>query len=392
MSYLLLFREIKPINLEIVGVKASGLSLFYQRQSIPPGFVLTTLAYQYFIEAAGIKAKINELISFLNDSNIQEIANSIQKMIVNADFPKDLSASITENYLALSIDKKLSAQEIINADNEAASVGLRVSHDENNSNLEHISMLNIKGETRLLAAIKILFASEYTLRNIHMRKVNNLPAEPKIAVIIQKMINPEKSVLICIKNNSAKLKAVFGAGKGLKDKELFPDEYEVGKENLAIKDVHIKNQTYKYQFSTANSTIDKVSLGEIGRLQKLSKTEIIMASKIGFDVGEDKMIEIAIVGQEYYVISINRHSAAGKENASTLEVYDLLPQKTGEVQDEGDNANIEFMPKKEIRPIMEKIDDGVINYDEEDDLKDEFEKDDYRIYEDDYATDKKHKS
>jgi pyruvate,water dikinase len=58
------FSELNKNSGSIAGGKGANLGEIYNLGiQVPPGFVVTAQAYQYFIEKAGIKEKIKELLS-----------------------------------------------------------------------------------------------------------------------------------------------------------------------------------------------------------------------------------------------------------------------------------------------------------------------------------------
>ena len=422
MSQILLFSEIKLINSEIIGVKALNIAMIYQKQKIPAGFVLTTLGHKYFLETTGVHTKITEILSKLNSINVQETANNIQKLIIETKFPQDLSSLIIENYLAIAAEKKLSAVELLKSKDEKISVAIRVSHnDKKENNTESLSLLNIKGENELLTAIKVIYASEFTSRNLSLKLKTNSSLDSKIAVIVQKMVYPEKSVQIFTNSTDyITLKAIFGAYEGFNDKEITPDEYYVGEKDFRLKKISVKKQQIKYEISNKTKS-DKISIGEIGKMQKLSETEILESSKIASEIGKNKLVEIAICKEDFFVLSIKDieatyETAPFEKNMQKLEVYEVS-QKQDDASEEDEvikdeikiydsleaeneskqkplkkkELKVELIHKEEIHPIREKIEDGAVNYDEEDDLREEFDREDIKVYENDYESDKKQK-
>ena len=61
MKYCYWFNEINHSNLSVAGGKGANLSeIFNLKVPVPPGFVVTAQAYDYFIRKSGLKEKIKE--------------------------------------------------------------------------------------------------------------------------------------------------------------------------------------------------------------------------------------------------------------------------------------------------------------------------------------------
>lgn len=419
MSYVMFFDEIAPLNLELVGSKAESLASVFSKHKLPAGFVVTTLGMQYFLESTGIKNKISGYLSEINEENSQKIANDIQKLIVNSSVPQDLSSQMIESYYALSESIISSAESLLNAKEKDEFVAVSQSSiDDNKAEEEsYLSFLNIKGKDAVLNAIKIVFASFYTKKNILARKKAGKNLQKIAAVVVQKMINAEKSAIVYIGNTSKiRINSIFGVGEGFLDSSIPCDLYSAEKDSLNLLGITISEQKIKYAAKDNESGIIKMNLGGIGKMQKLSKTEIIECIKIAKDIGDKFKIEIAIQGSSFYVIRIkqyeNKEDLEGEEKAPKLEVYkttfkensspddeflndeapiyDKLEQeiekKQGPLQKE--NVSQELKPKIDIMPLQERINEE-INYDEEDDLKEEFEKAEYKVYENETYEDRK---
>ena len=68
---------------------------------VPPGFVITAQAYDYFIENSGLKEKIRDLLSEINYEDtklLNDVTEKIRNLIVEAKFPKDMEEEIIEAY------------------------------------------------------------------------------------------------------------------------------------------------------------------------------------------------------------------------------------------------------------------------------------------------------
>ena len=88
------FSELNKDSGKYAGGKGANLAeIFNLKVPVPPGFVVTAQAYDYFIEKAGIKDKIQELLSrieYEDTKKLDEITQNIRSFIVDSDMPKEL--------------------------------------------------------------------------------------------------------------------------------------------------------------------------------------------------------------------------------------------------------------------------------------------------------------
>ncbi len=176
------FSELNKDSGKIAGGKGANLAEIYNLNvPVPPGFVITAQAYDYFIESSGIKNKIKELlkkIDYENTSLLNEVTEEIRKSITNSDFPKEMEEDIIEAYESLGAeDLSLasgSALDILNNAHEPIFVAVRSSATtedlaEASFAGQQDSFVNVKGYSELLINIRKCFASLFTSRATYYR-------------------------------------------------------------------------------------------------------------------------------------------------------------------------------------------------------------------------------
>ena len=99
------FSELNKNSGKFAGGKGANLAeIFNLKIPVPPGFVVTAQAYNYFIEKAELKTKIEELlnsIDYENTSKLDEITKKIRKLITDEKLPKEIEEEITDSYQTL---------------------------------------------------------------------------------------------------------------------------------------------------------------------------------------------------------------------------------------------------------------------------------------------------
>lgn len=318
------FSELNKDSGPVAGGKGANLGeMFNFKIPVPPGFVVTAQAYDYFIAKSGMKEKIAEILGKINYENTKQLEEStkrIRELIENSHFPKNMEEEILEAYEALGAgDLDLvqgSALEILNHASEPVFVAVRSSattEDLADASFagQQDTYLNVKGKSELIHNVKKCFASLFTARATYYRNKKGFKHENShLAVVVQKMVDSSKSGVIFSKDPSYKsdnttIEAVFGLGEGIVSGSITPDKYIVS-ENLEILDKKISEKKIAYtRASSGDKSIVKLSK-EKATQQVLKESEIIRLAELALKLEEHykkpQDIEFAIEGTEIYIV------------------------------------------------------------------------------------------
>jgi pyruvate,water dikinase len=92
--YVVKFEDLSKSDIGIAGGKGANLGELTQAGiPVPPGFVVTAQAYEYFMEEAGINDKVMSILDEIdiNDTKaLQAAAEEIKKIIIDSPIPDDL--------------------------------------------------------------------------------------------------------------------------------------------------------------------------------------------------------------------------------------------------------------------------------------------------------------
>ena len=95
------FSELNKNSGNVAGGKGANLGEIYNLKiPVPPGFVVTAQAYDYFIEKSGIREKMSALledIDYEKTEKLDETTKKIRELISNSKMPKDLEDEIIES-------------------------------------------------------------------------------------------------------------------------------------------------------------------------------------------------------------------------------------------------------------------------------------------------------
>ncbi len=299
------FAELSNKDVAIAGGKGASLAEMYNNKfPVPPGFIITAQAYQYFIENSDLADQMKSILANLDIEDIDalnEATEKIRELIKNARMPKDLSDAILEAYDILDVDKQKISQaghgalQILKTGHEPPFVAVRSSattEDLADASFagQQDTFLNVKGNRELLEKVKECFASLFTARATYYRQKKGFAHDKSyLAIVVQRMIDSEKSGVMFSKNpvktdNTLVIEAVWGLGEGIVSGQIKPDHYVVGgnlekfdilESQIADKKIAIvrnsagKNETVKLKEERSNQQV--LSNYEVKRLAQYGK-------------------------------------------------------------------------------------------------------------------------
>ena len=308
----------------VAGGKGANLGeIFNLKVPVPEGFVVTAQAYKYFIEKAGLKEKIAQILESIKYEDTQQLdekTKQIRELIVNSKFPEELKEEILESYEHLSTDKlqieKGSAHDILK--NAAEPIFVAVRSSATTEDLAEASFagqqdtfLNIKGNEKLLEHIKKCFASLFTARATYYRNKKGFKHDQALlAVVVQKMVNSEKSGVMFSKDPTNKTKdiimeAVWGLGEGIVSGRITPDTYMIS-QDLEILSKEIKEKKIAITRNSAGENNIVKLREERSKHQVLTDHEIKRFAQYAQQLEEHykkpQDIEFAVEGENLYIV------------------------------------------------------------------------------------------
>ncbi len=247
-------------------------------------------------------------------------AKQIRELIENAKFPKEMREEILEAYDHLDVkedDFKQSETvvDILKTSREPLFVAVRSSataEDLADASFagQQDTFLNVKGNSNLLEAVKKAFSSLFTSRATYYRNKKGFNKDTKLAVIVQKMINSEKSGVIFSKDPSYNkynilIESVFGLGEGIVSGKITPDRYTISN-NLEILDKKIVDKKIAIIKGSSGEKEEIKLTEEKSNSQTLKENEIKKLSEIALNLEKhykkSQNIEFAIEGKEIYIV------------------------------------------------------------------------------------------
>ncbi len=250
--------------LSLVGGKAANLGILVKHGfQVPDGLVITTQAYNRFIDQNNLGTLINKelgLIDFTEMRSIEAAASIIQKAIKESSLPQELIHLIDTNYLLSNLLQVAIRSSATAEDLPTASFAG-----------QQESYLNVRGKNEILHSLKECYASLWSSRTIAYRNQHNIPQKNvKLAVIIQSMISASSAGVIftespvSLNKNEILIEATFGLGESLVSGQLFPDQFIITRSESSLEnDLQIISREIshkEFKIESAKVGITKVPL------------------------------------------------------------------------------------------------------------------------------------
>ena len=342
-------KDVGMSDVERVGGKNASLGemisgLNSQGVRVPGGFATTAKAFESFLDHSDLKNKINELLSNLDITNIQELTKTgllIREWVEEAPFPKDLHQSIVESY------KKLTQQ--LGSDVTFAVRSSATAEDLPEASFagQQETYLNVSGIDDILIAVRKVYASLYNDRAISYRVHQGFEHEMvSLSAGIQQMVRSDigsSGVMFTLDTESGFEDVVFitsayGLGETVVQGSVNPDEFYVHKSTLrsgkpAILSRSLGSKSIKmvYAEGNSNSPVATTEVDSEDRLRfSLSDSQIEelahYAMKIESHYGRAMDIEWALDGVDgkIYIVQARPETVKSRQSSQNIERYKLL--------------------------------------------------------------------
>jgi len=310
MKKILNISELRVNDVDIAGGKGANLGELTEAGfRVPPGFVITTAAYDYLFEINDLATRLEEILDELDedlDASLHKTSEAIYDMFEQAEMPDDLAELIVDEY-----------DELFDGTDEYRLVAVRSSataEDLPTASFagQQETFLNVCTPEDLLDKVKRCWASLFTPRAISYRANQGFEhAKVKLAVIIQKMVRSELSGIMFTINPNSELphiiiEAGFGLGEALVSGKVTPDTYVVEKFHKRIINKRVARQTWKLIRGERGDTV-KVDVEEENQdIQKMSDEDILTLAEMGNQVelhyDRPMDIEWAMENGELYLV------------------------------------------------------------------------------------------
>ena len=274
-------------DIDIAGGKGANLGeLVAAGFNVPPGFVLTTAAYDYFLESSKIGERVKEMLAKVDansEASLQEASVKIRELFDTVEIPTDLKEQVLASHKAMFKGKKMG---LVAVRSSATAEDLPTASFAGQQD----TYLNVESPEELLDKVRKCWSSLYTPRAIYYRVTKGFEhSKVKLAVVVQKMINSEISgIMFTVDPNSEMphiiIEAGYGLGEALVGGKVTPDTYVVDKFHDKILNKRIAKQTWKL-VRGRDGECEKADVPEEMRnAQKMTDEQILALGEIGRNI------------------------------------------------------------------------------------------------------------
>ena len=232
-----------------VGGKGANLGeMLHAGFPVPSGFVLTVQAYDLFMKANALDAFIASQLDGLdaNDAmQLEHVSEALRERVKSGAIPTEIRDAIALAYSAMTLEA--GGQEAFAAVRSSATA-------EDTADYSFAGMfesfLDVRGIDELLEKVRACWASTFGARVLFYRLKRSLPVQMPVAVIVQRMIDSEKSGVMFTADpathdrSRAVIEAAWGLGEVVVGGQLVPDRYVVHKKSLAVLDTLIGDKEF----------------------------------------------------------------------------------------------------------------------------------------------------
>uniref|UniRef100_A0A7C3YFD9 Phosphoenolpyruvate synthase n=1 Tax=Geoglobus ahangari TaxID=113653 RepID=A0A7C3YFD9_9EURY len=270
--------EITKEDIALAGGKGANLGELIRNEiPVPNGFVIDSRSFIEFLEITGLEYQIIDMLRGLdveNTQKLQETSKMIRELIESTEIPEHIKKEIREAY------RKMCEEE-----GEEVFVAVRSSATaedlpEASFAGQQETYLNVKGEDAVIEKVKKCWSSLYTPRAIYYRVQKGFRHEDvSLAVVIQKMVNSEKSGVMFTSHpvtgeKLCVIEAVFGLGEAIVSGKISPDTYIYDRINKKLVEVKVSEKNIMITRNEKGETVEVELPPEKAKQRVLTDEEI----------------------------------------------------------------------------------------------------------------------
>jgi len=304
MEHVVWFEELSVDDAPTAGGKGANLGeLTRAGLPVPPGFVVTADSYLGAMEHGGVRSELVEnagAVDIDNAAALSAAAIRLQELVRKAGVPDEMRREIAAAYGRLGGGRVAVRSSATTEDLEGASfAGM------------NRTFTNIEGVDELVRSIVDCWASGFGERVIAYRKDRKIVDEPAIAVVVQRMVDSERSGVMFTADPSTGsrdrivIEAALGLGEVVVGGQVEPDTYVVSKDGPRIIDVRIGVQTHAIVRDRDGEHRVELPPEEGGR-RVCEDDEVLELARLGLRIeahyGSPQDVEWATAGAEHFIV------------------------------------------------------------------------------------------
>ncbi len=279
------FSQIRVGDLPLVGGKGANLGeMTHAQLPIPPGFCVTTAAFDQFMAACPEAENLYAQLDAVDSADVEQartIGKLVRASLQSVAMPAEVSAAIESEWAQIGRNHAYAVRSSATAE-DLPSASFAGQQD---------TYLNLTGLDAVLDGVKRCWISLFTDRAILYRARNEFDhRKVLLSAVVQQMIMAEKSGIMFTADpltghrHTTMINASYGLGEALVGGLVSPDEYRVDKRDGSIIGRKISDKLIAI-LPKADGGIEQVALHGDQRTQTtLDDAQIVALAQLGSKV------------------------------------------------------------------------------------------------------------
>ena len=305
--YVVGFDAIGKNDTELAGGKGANLGeLTRAGLPVPPGFIVTADAYRASVEQGGVReaiwAALHEALEVAGrPDELATACDGLQWLVRKAGVPQDIQAAVLEAYDSLGSEVRVAVRSSATSEDTAGTSFAGMNATFTNVAKDHV-----------IERLQDCWASLFTPRVVVYRASRQIDEEPAIAVVIQQMVDSERSGVAFTADPSTGnrdrivIEAAFGLGEVVVSGAVEPDTYVVAKAGPRLLEARVGHQTHKIIRGSSGADLRVELDPQTGGERVLTDDEAISLAQLALRVeqhyGAPQDLEWAIAQQRTWLV------------------------------------------------------------------------------------------
>lgn len=285
--YVVWFTDPGATERSLVGGKVAGLAEMLRYQvRVPPGFAVTSQAYEGFVEESGLQSEINRLLERLDTRTPEQVEAAgaqLRGLLMEEALPSTVAREIDTAYHAL-------AEQVGVQDPPVAVRSSSTAEDTEAASFagEYESYLWVRGLEAVRQCVRACWASLFTARAIVYRAERGIPhREARMAVAVQKMVRARTGGVMFTLNplsgdpSRIAIEASWGLGSAVVGGEVTPDQFAVDKVTMAVLERRISRKTLQHLPRPGGGVLPAPVPDELQATPCLTDQEVLELARLG---------------------------------------------------------------------------------------------------------------
>lgn len=239
------FKDVGIADRPTVGGKGGSLGELTQAGiAVPPGFVVTTAAFELFLEALEARAPVRSKVEALDPNDLgaaTSLSETLRRRVIEEPMPAEVEQAIRAAHAELSPDGEPVAVR--------SSATTEDAEDASFAGLQD-TFLWMLGAEQMVAKVRECWGSLYSVESMTYRRKHSIPEDGvAMAVVVQRMVDAKCAGVMFTRSPLTGDKSVitiegaWGLGSAVVSGEVTPDRWVLGKitGEISVRDISDKH-------------------------------------------------------------------------------------------------------------------------------------------------------